>query len=38
MDYNAVLGVALWIGMVYAIGNLLVDIALVIIDPREATR
>jgi peptide/nickel transport system permease protein len=37
MDYNAVLGVALWTGMVYAIGNLLVDIALVIIDPREAT-
>lgn len=38
MDYNAVLGVALWTGVVYAMGNLLVDIAILIIDPREATR
>lgn len=38
MDYAAVLGVALWAGLAYSIGNLVVDIVLGFIDPREATR
>jgi len=38
MDYKAVLAVALWSGFAYTIGNLLVDIALALIDPREITR
>jgi ABC-type dipeptide/oligopeptide/nickel transport system permease component len=37
MDYAAVLGVALWAGFAYAVGNLLVDIILGLVDPREAT-
>lgn len=38
MDYAAVLGVALWTGLAYTLGNLIVDIILGFIDPREATR
>ncbi len=38
MDYAAVLGVALWTGLAYTIGNLIVDIILTFVDPREATR
>lgn len=38
MDYSAVLGVALWAGLAYTLGNLFVDIVLVFIDPREITR
>ncbi len=38
MDYAAVLGVALWTGLAYVLGNLFVDVILGLIDPREATR
>jgi len=38
MDYNAVLGVAIWTGVAYSVGNLLADIAIIFIDPREVTR
>jgi ABC-type dipeptide/oligopeptide/nickel transport system permease component len=38
MDYAAVLGVALWTGLAYTLGNLIVDIILGLVDPREATR
>lgn len=38
MDYNAVLAVALWSGIAYTLGNLLVDIMLAVIDPREVAR
>ena len=38
MDYNAVLAVALWGGVAYTIGNLLVDIVLALIDPRGTTK
>jgi peptide/nickel transport system permease protein len=35
MDYNAVLGVAIWTGVAYSAGNLVADILLIVIDPRE---
>jgi len=35
-DYQAILGVTLWAGVVYVIVNLMVDIALTFIDPRKA--
>lgn len=38
MDYAAVLGVALWAGVAYTLGNLFVDILLGFVDPRETTR
>lgn len=38
MDYKAVLAVSLWSGFAYILGNLFVDIALAIIDPRETTK
>jgi len=38
MDYNAVLGVAIWTGVAYSIGNLLADILLIFVDPREIAK
>lgn len=38
MDYAAVMGVALWTGVAYTMGNLCVDIILTFVDPREVTR
>ncbi len=38
MDYKAVLAVSLWSGFAYTVGNLLVDIALALVDPREITK
>lgn len=35
-DYQAILGVTLWAGIVYVMVNLIVDIALSLIDPRKA--
>ncbi len=35
-DYQAILGVTLWAGIAYVTVNLLVDIALSLIDPRKA--
>jgi len=34
MDYNAVLGVAIWTGVAYSVGSLLSDVLLIIVDPR----
>jgi peptide/nickel transport system permease protein len=36
MDYNAVLGAAIWTGVAYSIGSLLADILLIVVDPRVA--
>jgi peptide/nickel transport system permease protein len=38
MDYNAILGVAIWTGVAYSVGNLLADILLIFVDPREVAR
>ena len=38
MDYNAILGVAIWTGVAYSIGNLLADILLIFVDPREISK
>jgi ABC-type dipeptide/oligopeptide/nickel transport system permease component len=38
MDYKAVLAVALWAGVAYTLGNLIVDVLLAVIDPRETAR
>jgi ABC-type dipeptide/oligopeptide/nickel transport system permease component len=35
MDYNAVLGVAIWTAIAYSLGNLIADTLLILIDPRE---
>jgi ABC-type dipeptide/oligopeptide/nickel transport system permease component len=35
-DYQAILGVTLWAGVAYVTVNLIVDIALTVIDPRKA--
>ena len=35
-DYQAILGVTLWAGIVYVAVNLLVDVAISLIDPRKA--
>jgi peptide/nickel transport system permease protein len=35
MDYNAVLGVAIYTALVYSMGNLMADIFLIFVDPRE---
>ena len=34
-DYKVILGVTVWIGLVFIMANLLIDIAQVIIDPRR---
>lgn len=36
-DYKVILGVTVWIGLVYIVMNLLIDIAQTIIDPRRIT-
>src|SRR5713226_3228265 len=36
-DYNAVMGFTVWAGAIFLIVNLLVDVAHVVIDPRERT-
>ena len=38
MDYNAVLGVAIWTGIAYSVGNLMADILLIFVDPREISK
>ena len=38
MDYNAVLGVAIWTGVAYSFGNLLAYILLISVDPREIAK
>jgi peptide/nickel transport system permease protein len=35
MDYNAILGVAIWTAIAYGLGNLIADILLNFLDPRE---
>ncbi len=35
-DYQAILGVTLWAGIVYVTVNLIVDVAVTLIDPRKA--
>ena len=35
MDYNAVMGVAIWTAVAYSLGNLIADVLLILIDPRE---
>ena len=35
-DYQAILGVTLWAGIAYVTVNLLVDVAVSLIDPRKA--
>ncbi len=35
-DYNAVLGFTVWTGTIYILVNLLVDVVLMFVDPREA--
>jgi peptide/nickel transport system permease protein len=37
-DYQAILGVTLWAGLAYVAVNLLVDVAISLIDPRKAER
>ncbi|GIX48871.1 MAG: peptide ABC transporter permease [Candidatus Tectimicrobiota bacterium] len=37
-DYNAILGFTLWSGFLYVLVNLLTDLGLMLLDPREATR
>lgn len=37
-DYNAILGFTLWSGVAFCLGTLLADIALALVDPREASR
>ena len=37
-DYNAVLGVTIWIAVIYVLINILVDVVHALIDPREAVR
>ncbi|MEW6264458.1 MAG: ABC transporter permease [Thermodesulfobacteriota bacterium] len=37
-DYNAILGFTVWSGIAFCLGTLLADIALAIVDPREASR
>jgi len=34
-DYKVILGVTVWIGVIYMLVNLLVDIAQTFIDPRR---
>lgn len=34
-DYKVILGVTLWIGLVFILANLLIDMAQVIVDPRK---
>jgi peptide/nickel transport system permease protein len=38
LDYKAVFAVSLWAGVVFSIGNLLGDIGLLLIDPREIAK
>lgn len=35
-DYNAVLGVAIYTALAYSLGNLMADVLLIFVDPREA--
>jgi ABC-type dipeptide/oligopeptide/nickel transport system permease component len=37
-DYNAVLGVTIWISVMYILINMLVDIVHGLVDPRETAR
>ena len=37
-DYNAVLGFTVWAGAIYIMVNLMVDLALMFVDPRETGR
>ncbi|HYE92040.1 MAG TPA: ABC transporter permease [Terriglobales bacterium] len=36
-DYNAVMGFTVWAGAIFIVVNLLVDVALTLVDPRERT-
>ncbi len=37
-DYNAVLGFTVWAGTIYILVNLMVDVVLMFVDPRETAR
>ena len=37
-DYNAILGFTIWVGAIYLLINLLVDVILVLVDPRKSSQ